>query len=53
MEVGKWVRNVALVTHAILGEARRQKRGRAVREAGGAGGEKLKDKRQKETKHKQ
>jgi hypothetical protein len=34
MQVGKWVRNVALATHAILGGARRQKRGRAVREAG-------------------
>jgi hypothetical protein len=29
--VRKWVRNVALATHTILGEARRQKRGRAVR----------------------
>jgi hypothetical protein len=34
MEVGKWVRNVAFATHAILGGARRQKRGRAVREVG-------------------
>jgi hypothetical protein len=33
MQVGKWVRNVAFATHAILGGARRQKRGRAVREA--------------------
>jgi hypothetical protein len=33
MEVGKWVRNVAFTTHGILGGARRQKRGRAVREA--------------------
>jgi hypothetical protein len=33
MEVGKWVRNVAFATHAILGWARRQERGRAVREA--------------------
>jgi hypothetical protein len=32
MQVGKWVRNVALATHAILGGARRQKRGRVVRE---------------------
>ena len=47
------MRNVALATHAILGGARRQKRGRAVRDAGGAGGYKLKDKRQKGTKHKQ
>jgi hypothetical protein len=30
--VRRWVRNVAFATHAILGGARRQKRGRAVRE---------------------
>ena len=35
MEVGKWVRNVAKATHAILGGARRQKGGRAVREGVG------------------
>jgi hypothetical protein len=35
MEVGKWVRNVALATHEILGGARRKKRGRAVREGVG------------------
>jgi hypothetical protein len=34
MQVGKWVRNVAFATHAILGGARRQTRGRAVREVG-------------------
>jgi hypothetical protein len=34
MEVGKWVRNVAFATHAVLGGARWQKRGRAVREVG-------------------
>jgi hypothetical protein len=34
MQVGKWVRSVAKATHAILGGARRQKRGRAVREVG-------------------
>jgi hypothetical protein len=33
MQVGKWVRNVAFTTHAILGGARRQNRGRVVREA--------------------
>jgi hypothetical protein len=32
MQVGKWVRNVAFAMHAILGGARRQNRGRAVRE---------------------
>jgi hypothetical protein len=32
MQVGKWVRNVAFATHAILGGARRQKGGRAVRQ---------------------
>jgi hypothetical protein len=32
MEMGKWVRNVAFATHAILGGARRQKRDRSVRE---------------------
>jgi hypothetical protein len=34
MTVRKWVRNVAFATHAILGGARRQKKGRAVREVG-------------------
>jgi hypothetical protein len=34
MEVGKWVRNVAFHTHVVLGESRRQKRGRLVREVG-------------------
>ena len=30
----KWVRNVAFATHAIVGGARRQKRGRVVMELG-------------------
>jgi hypothetical protein len=34
MQVEKLVTNVVLATHAILGGARRQKRGRAVREVG-------------------
>jgi hypothetical protein len=34
MGVRKWVRNVAFATHAILGGARRQKRGRSVTEVG-------------------
>jgi hypothetical protein len=34
MYVGKWVRNVAFATHAILGGARRQKKCRAVKEVG-------------------
>jgi hypothetical protein len=34
MEVGKWVRKVAVATHAILGGAGRQKRGCAEREVG-------------------
>jgi hypothetical protein len=53
MQVAKWVRNVALATHAILGAERRQKWGRAARKVRVGGDEKLKDKRQKETKHKQ
>ncbi len=52
MEVGKWVRNVAFATHAILGRARRQKRGRVVREVGREA-KSSKTKRQKETKHKE
>jgi hypothetical protein len=31
LAVRKWVRNVAFATHAILGGARRQKMGRAVK----------------------
>ena len=34
MVVGKWVRKVALATHAILGGTSRQKRVREVREVG-------------------
>ena len=45
METRKWVRNVGFATTAML-EARRA-------EGGGAGGEKLENKRKKEAKHKQ
>ncbi len=34
MCVRKWLRNVAFETHAIVGGAMRQKRGRVVREVG-------------------
>ena len=34
MCVRKWLRNVAFATHAIVGGAMRQKRGRVVREVG-------------------
>jgi hypothetical protein len=54
MEVGKWVRNVAFATHATrTGWGEAAERGPCGEGAilGGAGGEKLKVKRPKETKH--